>query len=66
VQFEIMICENNIQYIAVAHLFSFLCCVLFVFVLCLVAQCYQFLWIVHSGLPLRFSPWVRSPWVRSP
>jgi len=41
-----------------AHLFTFMCCV---FLLCLFSSCIlctrscQFLWIVHSWLPLRFS-----------
>ena len=44
--------------VCVAHLFSFQC---YVFLLCLSSscvlctQCCQFLWIVHSWLPLRFS-----------
>ena len=41
----------------IAHLSSFLCCLLFCLslscVLC--TQCCQFLWIVHSWLPLRIS-----------
>jgi hypothetical protein len=39
--------------VRVAHRFSFLCCVIFVFVLC--AQCCQCLWIALSWLPLLFS-----------
>ena len=38
--------------IHMAHLFSFLCCVLFVFVQCIVCQC---LWNVRSWLHLQFS-----------
>ena len=36
-------------------LYKFLCCVLFVFVQCLISQCCQCLWIVHSWLPPWFS-----------
>jgi len=38
------------------HLFSFLCCVVLLSSSCVLCTlCYQFLWIVHSRLPLRFS-----------
>ena len=43
----------------VAHIFNFLCCVVFLFCLSsscvLYAQCFQRLWIFYSGLPLRVS-----------
>jgi hypothetical protein len=38
------------------HPFSFLCCVLFVFALCLVYRMFHCLWFVHFGLYLRLSP----------
>ena len=56
---EHMISPPVLGGVRVAHLFSFLCCVLLLsclssfFVLC--AQCCKRLWIVHSWMCLRFS-----------
>ena len=42
--------------VCVAHLFSFLCCVFFLSLCCvLCTQCFQCLWIVNSWFALQFS-----------
>ena len=51
--FLVYVCVYGFQHFAVAHLLSFLLYFSSSCVLCI--QCCQFLWIVHSWLPHRFS-----------